>query len=306
MNRRNIGEKPRVSVLMTIFNAAPFLRASLDSIVEQTFQEWELIVVENGSTDGSATILESYQDERIRKFFLESNIGRVPALRLTFDRANGEYIAVLDADDISHRTRLAKQVVYLDAHPEAVLLGTWANHINEHGTRTGDFKPATSAAGVIAGLATGNTIVHSSAMFRSGAARLVGGYPLDRPYAHDHSLWLKLMEHGEGAILPEILCDLRSSPTRVTSAPRNRLDVARDSLELLVAAGKQLKIDAQTMRRHREEVGIARVKYVRALAFTGHLAASAAQAVSAIIKDPLALIDNRVTRSLFSRSPNTH
>ena len=109
-------KEPRVSVLMTIYNAEPYLKEAIDSIVAQTFGEWELIAIENGSSDGSRAILDSYQDERIRCFCLPENIGRTPALRYAFEQAGGEYIAVLDADDVSHPERFKKQVEYLDQH----------------------------------------------------------------------------------------------------------------------------------------------------------------------------------------------
>src|SRR3972149_9086486 len=104
---------PMVSVLMTIYNAEPYLRAAIDSLISQTFPDWELIAVENGSTDGSLSVLKDYADPRVRVFQQKKNIGRTPALRFAFDQARGDYVAVLDADDISSPDRLARQVAFL-------------------------------------------------------------------------------------------------------------------------------------------------------------------------------------------------
>src|SRR3990172_57674 len=132
---------PMVSVLMTIYNAEPYLRAAIDSLISQTFPDWELIAVENGSTDKSMSVLKDYSDHRVRVFPLEKNIGRTPALRLAFEQARGDYIAVLDADDISAPDRFARQVEFLDQHTDVALVASWAQQIDEHGKVFDVFEP---------------------------------------------------------------------------------------------------------------------------------------------------------------------
>jgi glycosyltransferase involved in cell wall biosynthesis len=290
---------PRVSVLMTAYNAAPYLSESVDSILAQDIGDWELIVVENGSRDDSPCILERYTDARVRVFALKSNIGRTPALRYAFEQARGEYIAVLDADDVSHPSRLRRQIDFLDRNPEVVLLGTWTTYIDAQGAVTGESTPTDDREALRNELASENLIVHSSAMYRASAARKVGGYPLDMPHAQDFALWLKLVEEGQVAILPERLCRFRILAQSMTRASRYRVDVARDQLHLFARAGRQLPLSPSGRRKNREAVAIARVRYAAALAGSGRWLAAARSTALALLADPAAVLNNRITRAFF-------
>jgi hypothetical protein len=290
---------PRVSVLMTIYNAAPFLAKSIGSLLAQSYTDWELIAVENGSSDGSAAILADYAEPRIRAFMLETNIGRTPALRYAFAQARGEYIAVLDADDVAHPQRLVKQVTHLDAHPKVVLLGTWVNYIDEHDAIIGESTPPADSATLLNRLGGCNPIVHSSAMYRADAAQAVGGYPPDMPYSQDFGLWLELMAHGAPALLAERLCSFRIQSRSLTQSGRYGSVVAYDQLRSLLKAREQLALDAEGRRTNREEVAIARLRYAVALMRCGRLLAGVGAAARAFILDPIRLLNNRITRSLF-------
>ncbi|MDE2223595.1 MAG: glycosyltransferase family 2 protein, partial [Candidatus Omnitrophica bacterium] len=143
-SRTSVGA-PRVSVLMTIYNAAPFLQESIDSLLTQSFQNWELIAVENGSTDTSAEILAGYKDPRIRVFHFSQNMGRTLALIQALGQSRGEYVAILDADDVAHPLRFARQVEFLDNDPETVLVGSWVQHIDEKGRVFKTWEPPTES-----------------------------------------------------------------------------------------------------------------------------------------------------------------
>lgn len=289
----------RVSVLMTVYNAAPYLRAALDSIVNQTSGDWELVVVENGSTDESPAILASYADQRIRIKWLRENIGRTPALRLAFDMACGEYIAVLDADDISHPERLAKQVAYLDEHTDVVLIGTWTLLIDEKGEVLDRLAPATDALQLYENLAWQNPIVHSSVMYRAGVASDLGGYPEDLPYAQDYGLWLRLAQRGGVAMIAEYLCKQRAQSNGLTQAKRSRLDVARDCLALHRYARRHLALGLNGLRRNRDEILIAEVKYGVALIRNRRPVAGCRVIGLALLRNPLGLLCNRVVKWQF-------
>jgi hypothetical protein len=295
------GITPRVSVLMTIYNAGPYLRRSIDSLLRQSFGDWELIAVENGSSDDSASILASYEDRRIGAFFLRANIGRTPALRYAFRQARGEYIAVLDADDVAQPERLRRQVEHLDVHPEVVLLGTWADHIDANNTIIGAWTPPTDAAALLTSMAGENPIVHSSAMYRAAAAREVGGYPEDRPYSQDYGLWLKLLARGTPGMLPERLTQFRILSSSMTRSRKHEVDVAWDLLQVMIEAGDGLKLGDDGRRRNREEVAIARLRYAAALARSRRLTEGMWTAWRALITDPISLVNNRITRGLFWR-----
>jgi glycosyltransferase involved in cell wall biosynthesis len=301
VNASPSGNAPRVSVLTTIYNAGPYLSGSLDSLLRQSFGDWELIAVENGSRDDSAALLASYHDQRIRAFFLPSNIGRTPALRYAFAQARGEYIAVLDADDIAQPERLRRQVEHLDGRPEVVLLGTWADYIDADNRVIGAWTPPTEAAALLNSMASENPIVHSSAMYRTAIAREVGGYPEDRPYSQDHGLWLKLLAVGAPGMVPEHLTQFRILPSSMTRSRRHEVDVAHDLLRAWIDAGHELKLSDEGRRRNREEVAIARVRYAAALARSRRLSEGVRSAWRALVADPISLVNNRITRGLFWR-----
>jgi Glycosyl transferase family 2 len=293
---------PRVSVLMTIYNAGPYLNESIDSLITQSFGDWELIAVDDGSTDDSAAILARYADNaRIRPFFLESNIGRTPALRYAFSQARGEYIAVLDADDIAHPERLRKQVDHLDSHPEIVLLGTWADYIDVRAAVVGKCTPPTEAAALIRLMGSENPILHSSAMYRAAVAGDVGGYPEHRPYNQDFGLWLRLVARGSPAMLPECLTHVRILPSSMTRSRRQQVQVARDILRAMLEAGETLNLCEEGKRLNREAIAIARVRYAMALARSRRLPEGFRALCRAFTADPISIMNNRITRGLFGR-----
>jgi glycosyltransferase involved in cell wall biosynthesis len=287
---------------MTTYNAAPYLARSVDSLLHQSFVDWELIVVENGSTDDSPEILGRYSDPRLRKLQLTANIGRTPALRLAFENARGEYIAVLDADDTCHPQRLQKQVAFLDRCPEVVLLGTWARYIDAYDAVIGEWAPSGDPESVRMLMASENPIVHSSVMYRAAAAISAGGYPLDVAFGQDLALWLNLLAYGEPAILPEYLSRFRILPESMTRGRAYRVDAARDKLALLIKAGAQLSLAGEGKRRNREELAIARIRYALALARGGQTLKGARAAASALWHDPVCILNNRITRRLLEHT----
>jgi glycosyltransferase involved in cell wall biosynthesis len=289
-----VAEPPRVSVLMTVYNAAPYLREAIDSVLHQTFGDWELIVIENGSTDVSPDIVRSYADSRIRVVPLLENIGRTPALREAFGMARGEYLAVLDADDRSLRDRLSAQVAYLDAHPDVVLVGTWARHIDEKGDVVGDWRTPTEAPALTAWFAWGNPFVHSSVMYRRAAAEEVGGYPADLPYAQDLGLWLRLADRGRLAVIDNYLCERRVSSKSLTRRRDFRLDVVRDILATLAYARAHLVLGKEGLRRNREETFITKVKLGVAMMRGGRIPGGCRVLAGAIVENPIGLFRNRV------------
>lgn len=114
----------KVSVAMPVYNKAPFLKEALDSIFIQTFQDFEIIAVDDKSTDESLAILQGFEDPRLRIIPLEHNLGHPGATQVAFEHSRGEYILRFDADDLCHPERFVKQVAYMDAHPEVGLSGS--------------------------------------------------------------------------------------------------------------------------------------------------------------------------------------
>lgn len=290
---------PRVSVLMTIYNAEPYLRSAIDSIISQTFTDWELIAVENGSTDKSMSVLKDYADPRVRVFPLEKNIGRTPALRLAFDQARGDYIAILDADDISSPDRLARQAEFLDQHPDVALVGSWAQHIDEHGKVFDVFEPPANQEELQDCLGWTNPIIHSSAMYRRQLAQEVGGYPANIVWAQDLGLILALAQRAKIAMIADYLCQVRILTASMTRSRKYQIMVANEALLLFRRAADTLRLSTKARRLNRRAMAIAEIKLGVATLRTGSFWSGLKIALHGFVTAPSALWGNGPARRFF-------
>jgi glycosyltransferase involved in cell wall biosynthesis len=289
------GHAPRVSVLMTVYNAEAFLAESIDSILAQTFQDWELIAVDDGSKDGSRAILARYTDPRVRVVALDRNIGRTPALRVAFDHARGEYIAVLDADDLCTPDRFTRQAAFLDAHPGVALVASWVRYIDEQGKAFGELRPPVEGQALLDRFGFENPIVHSSVMYRRALAGEVGGYSTDLAYAQDFGLVLALAERHPIAVIDEFLCSWRIVSTSMTRAPQYAVRRGRESVMNFERAAR-LPLGAQSRRLNRRARAIAKVEMGLALIHAQSRVAGAGWIARGLLSDPLLLWTNGIKR----------
>jgi glycosyltransferase involved in cell wall biosynthesis len=209
--------RPRVTVLLPVHNGARFLRASIDSVFEQTFRDFELLVIEDASTDETPSILASYGDERLRVLRNEGNLGLTPTLNRGLREARGEYIARQDADDLCDPRRLAVQVGYLDAHPPIALLGSGYRRIDEAGREIGIRKVPTDALSIRWRLLFLNAFPHNSIMLRSSILAEVGTYDESFPYGEDYELWSRIARTHEVAAINEPLVSCRRVRSSLTA-----------------------------------------------------------------------------------------
>lgn len=200
-----------VSVVMPVHNAERYVAEAVQSILAQRFGDFEFIIVDDGSTDGSLDILKRYakQDSRI-KLTSRPNTGIVGALNEMVSRARGEFIARMDADDISVPDRFGIQVEYLADHPRCGLVGSWAEWIDEDGEAVRPCPVPTSGAEIDAANMNGpNAVVHPSVMIRRDLIIGVGGYRAAYWPAEDRDLWLRVAEVSSLANIPEVLLRYR-------------------------------------------------------------------------------------------------
>lgn len=177
---------------MSVFNGKDFLRAAVDSVLAQTFQDFEFVIIDDGSKDSSTQIIRGYTDSRII-LVSQENRGLAAALNRGLEIARGEYIARQDADDISLPDRFAAQVRFLDAHPEIAVLGTGALLIDSEGRPFSKFSPFMRHRRLVAELHRGVCpLMHGSVMVRRGAIVAVGGYKPVFSHAQDVELWLRM------------------------------------------------------------------------------------------------------------------
>lgn len=202
---------PVVSVVMAAYNGAALIGETIASLRAQTFPDWELIVVDDGSRDDTRAVVRTIDDPRVRLIEGQENVGPVRARNRAFASARGRYIAGLDQDDLCHPERFARQVAWLDRHPDTVLVATAADEL--HGDRIvpSQLPPVTTPALLEWLLHVQNPLVWSSTLFRAEAAR---GFPeMTRPdyrYAEDFDLYHRLARVGRIARIDEVLLTYRS------------------------------------------------------------------------------------------------
>jgi hypothetical protein len=198
--------QPQVSVVLPVWNGERYLRAAIESVLAQDFPDFELIVIDDGSTDGTAEILRSFTGEPRLIVRTQPNAGIVGARNAGLRAAGAEFIAFLDADDIALPGRLSKQLAFLRAHPEVAAVGTAITHISAEGVvlRTQVFP--SGARRTAAALRISCALAQPSVMLRREAALGVGGYrETFRQGAEDYDLWLRLSERHAMDNLPEAL-----------------------------------------------------------------------------------------------------
>lgn len=208
-----------VSVIMPMLNARPFLQESIGSILSQSFRHFELLIVDNGSTDGSREYAQSFSDTRIR-VLSEPQSGTAHAINTGIAASRADLLAMMDADDISVRDRLMIQFAFMHEHPDTVLLGTrFAFLIGMNLVSVA--PPLVHHQQIRKALLQGNVAVcGASAMFRAAAAKTVGGNRLNGP-AHDLDFFLRMSEVGIVNNLPATLYHYRqhnASSTALSTA----------------------------------------------------------------------------------------
>ena len=202
---------PAVTVLMPVYNAGQFVAQTVDSVLAQTFGDFDFLIINDGSTDRSLEILESYanRDDRIR-LISRPNTGYVAALNEGLGLARGELIARIDADDLADPRRLELQVARMFQEPQLVALGSNAHAMDQDSRMLGDYDvPLTHEEIEAAHLRGSSSIHHPAVMLRANAVKRVGGYRTELMPCEDFDLWLRLGEVGRLANLPEKLLTKR-------------------------------------------------------------------------------------------------
>jgi hypothetical protein len=217
-----VADTVAISVLMPVHNGMPYLPETVESVLAQSFRNFELLAIDDGSTDATADYLKALNDPRV-KYHRLNKVGLVGALNYGLERATAPLIARIDADDLALPDRLALQVAHLDQNPDCVLLGCDFDEIDPEGRVIGanDFRMTTDAALRWQLLFT-TPFLHPGVAFRRAAALQIGGYRKTYDVAEDYDMWVRLSAVGRIASLPDRLMRKRMHPTAVSVVHRER------------------------------------------------------------------------------------
>jgi len=212
---------PKVSVVMSVYNGQEYVRAAIDSILSQTFKDFEFIIINDGSTDDALKIIRSYKDPRII-VISRSNKGLVASLNEGLARARGVYIARQDADDISRPDRLKASLDLLEAG-ELDLVGTFGELIDESGTVTEKYTVPYLVPDLGRRLFLGNSLMHGSTVFKKDVALKAGAYNQKVGPVEDYALWSQF-DLSRMAVVPKVLYSYRINPAGI-SQQQSKLQV---------------------------------------------------------------------------------
>ncbi len=225
-NDMTITQSPKVSVLVPIYRTNPtFLREAIRSVLNQTFRDFELVLLDDCPDDPREDIVREFDDARIRYARNSRNLGITPSRNLLIDMARGDYLAVFDHDDVSYPTRLEKEVAYLDAHPECGVVSSWTRVIP-----SGEImRRKTDDREIRLGLMGGCSVAHSAAMIRASVLKETGiRYEEAFSPAEDYAIFLKLVPHVRFHGIPEVLLDYRWHGDNTSAKQSAKMTVGGD------------------------------------------------------------------------------
>lgn len=229
---------PLVSVVMSAYNEEEHIRESVNSALEQTFENVEVVVVDDGSTDKTQDILQSISSPNLNVIINKHNLGLPKSLNKGIWEASGKYIARMDADEYSKHTRIEKQVKYMKENSGKIVAGCWYDVIgnNNKNIITKKIDPDTNFS-VNNLIKNGPIIAHGSVIMERGSLIEIGGYRQEFVYAQDYDLWLRIADnYGAHAIgvVPESLYERRISPSQIQNRKKTIIcsEYAKKCVEL--------------------------------------------------------------------------
>jgi len=203
-------KRPKISVVMSVYNGEKYLEESIKSVLNQTFKNFEFIIINDGSTDGTDNILEKFrkQDTRI-KMIRQKNVGLTKSLNKGVKLAQGKYIARIDADDIAMPERLEKQLEFMESNLRLGAIGCWYYMIDKDGKIIKKCKPPTELLKIKKSLLNSVALIHPALMIKKEVLEKVNFYDEKFRYAQDRDLLFRIIEHYQQGIVPKFLLKFR-------------------------------------------------------------------------------------------------
>lgn len=228
-----MNQNPLVSVVMAVHNGSDWIVKSVESILEQTYDNLELIIVNDSSTDNSATLINAINDSRIRLFENENQSGLVQSLNYGISQARGKYIARMDADDISLPERISSQVEVLKNDASIVAVGAWITLVDENDKTIEQWEYPESTKMIMWNQFFNSGFAHPSTLFLVSAFKKAGGYLSDHKYAEDFDLWSRLGEVGNLYNIQKPLLLYRMHSSSISHSFDDKQTLARHKISTL-------------------------------------------------------------------------
>jgi len=228
-----LSNKPTITVLMTVYNGEKYLSEAIESILSQTYRNFEFLIIDDCSTDESANIIHSFSDERIIYQKNRTNIGQTKSLNKGIKLANGEYIARIDQDDESNNTRLEKQLSFMKKN-NCHVVGSWFNVIDSTGELMYRNKLPIEPQDIINLMTWSNPIAHSSVMMKKDELLSLNSYPEHYTHGMDMALWIKFVQNNYKIMnIPEYLINWRQHNQSSSKNSNNLILRLCEEIELL-------------------------------------------------------------------------
>jgi glycosyltransferase involved in cell wall biosynthesis len=229
---------PKVSVIMPAFNRERFIAESIRSVLGQSSADFELIVIDDGSTDGTVAEAEAFKaDPRVRIFRNDRNLGIARTRNRGLELARADYVALLDSDDVwLDAGKLGRQTAFLDANPDYALVGGGIRHMDTEGRELRDVVFPAADAEIRRIVLQFNPFAQSALMYRKAAVLEAGGYSADYQVCDDYALWLAVGTRHKFANFADVLTGYRVHGGNITRT--KRLTAAREILEIVRANAK--------------------------------------------------------------------
>lgn len=298
---------PKLSVIMTVYNGEAFIQETLDAVFSQTFTDFEMVVVNNGSTDGTQAILDGVDDARLRVVQAPRHGSFGDGIRLAYDQAKGDYLAVQDADDVPPPDRFEKQVAALDGDAGLGLVSGAYQDMDENGNLAEVHHPPSRGRDLVDAFQVRNPLAHSTFMFRRAAASEVGGYPPEYDYGPDFGLAIRMMKKGwRVKVLDDVILKLRLHAGQASNAPALNTTRCHNALYLYQEAAALDGVSPSACDAGRRNITKYRILYGLALLGDGRMGAGLGNLFGALARHPLysaAYLGYRFGRRLGLVSP---
>ena len=225
--------KPLVSVLLNCFNSSKFISKAIKSIIDQSYENWELIIWDDGSTDDTVKVIKKFQDKRIKLYLEKNNVGLGKSRLKAIKKINGSLVAILDSDDYYHPDKITQQVKIFDKFPGVSICSTWTKTYNQDEKLLSLFNMNGDNSRIKKKLMYVNLLPHSSIMYRKLSAQKVSWYSNNLEYSQDYDLTLKLIAEEEFYLIKEYLTYTLNSENNMTNSKKLRSVIIQENIFIL-------------------------------------------------------------------------